>query len=181
MLPSNLCAHGCKEAQMGVWWGVRWWQGGRQGHREPFCSLWCIWSLVTSAKTVLAPGLLEFHYWSGAVQNWWGRFNTQLINPIHPFALTVNITMIMVISSRGIITIMVISTKFARVWFWVQIQIRAGVEMQKSNGTRVCTELPFNQSRISIINIIDICGNNQFIKNQHNQHMWEHPIHQESA
>ena len=92
---------------MGVWWGVRWWQGGREGHREPFCSLWCIWSLVTSAKTVLAPGLLEFHYWSGAVQNWWGRFNTQLINPIHPFAFTVNITMIMVISSKGTITIMV--------------------------------------------------------------------------
>ena len=38
--------------------------------------------------------------------------------------------------------------------------------MQKSNGTRDCTELPFNQSRISIINI---CGNIQFIKNQHNQ------------
>ena len=58
------------------------------------------------------------------------------------------------------------------------------VEMQKSNGTRDCTELPFNQSRISIISIINICGNIQFIKNQqnqHNQHMWEHPIHQESA
>ena len=42
---------------------------------------------------------------------------------------------------------------------------------QKNVGTS-------NSSRISTINI---CGNIQFIKNQQNQHMWEHPIHQEST